>query len=170
MKNKKNNHGFTLVELLLYIGIASVLLVVISLFLSTILEARLKQQSMMEIESQGTQIMEQITQAIRNAEGINSPNPGGSSSTLSLAMSNGNNPTLFALSSETLNITEGATSPIPLSNDRITVSDFNVTNTSRADTPGILKIEFSLTHKNPSGRNEYTYSKTFETSSSLRHP
>ena len=159
-----------MVELILYIGIASVLLVMISLFLSTILEARIKQQSMMEIESQGTQIMEQITQNIRNAEGINSPSPGGSSSTLSLATNSGSNPILFGINGGNIVITEGTSSAISLSNNRITASNLNISNVSRSDTPGLLKIEFTLTHNNPSGRNEYTYSKDFETSSGLRHP
>ena len=43
---RRNNRGFTLVELLLYVSISGVILLVISVFLSTLLESRVKNQTM----------------------------------------------------------------------------------------------------------------------------
>jgi len=171
IQSRTTPKGFTLIELILYVAIASILLTVISLFLSTVIKSRLKQQSMTEVESQGLQIMEQITRTIRSAETINSPTSGNNSNTLSLGMSNGSqNPTVFESSGSQIQITEGTGSPIALSNGRVNISNLDFKNLSRADTPGLIQVEFDLDHVNNSGRNEYTFSKSFSTSSSLRHP
>lgn len=167
----KKNKGFTLIELILYIGIAAVLLAVISLFLSTVIKSRLKQQSMTEVEAQGLQIMEQITHALRNAEEISNPSPGNSGDTLALSNSDGSQIlTIFDLNGTQLQVTELSGGAIPLNNNRIGVSNLNFSNLSRSDTPGLIQTQFTLSHTNNSGRNEYTYAKTFQTSTSLRHP
>ena len=59
--------GFTLVELLLYVGISSAILLASSLFLATLLESRIKNQTIAEVEQQGLAVMQIITQDIRNA-------------------------------------------------------------------------------------------------------
>ena len=107
--------GFTLVELLLYIGIAAVILLVSSLFLTTFLEARVKNQTISEVEQQGLLAIKAMTQSIRNAESITSPTLGGSGSTLTLEFTDsGLDPTVFSLSSGVLYITEGASSAVAL--------------------------------------------------------
>jgi len=100
IKTKKNlNQGFTLIELLLYVGIASIILIVTTLFLGVLLESRVKNQAISEIEQQGLQLMQIITQTTRNAENISSPTAGNSSSTLSLDVINtSKDPTVFDLS------------------------------------------------------------------------
>ena len=59
---KKNNRGFTLIELLLYITISSVMLLAISVFLSALLQSKVKNQTIAEVEGQGIQVMQMITQ------------------------------------------------------------------------------------------------------------
>lgn len=167
----KNSAGFTLIELLLYIGIASTILLVSTLFLNTLLESRVKNQTIAEVEQQGLQVMQQITQAVRNAESITSPTPGNSGVSLTLDVVNASdNPTVFDLSSDEIRITEGAGSAIALTNSRVTASSLSFQNLSRADTPGIMRISFTLTHINPEGRQEYDFEKTFYASASLRQP
>ncbi len=166
---KQNKKGFTLVELLLYVGLSAILLLVISLFLTTMLAARAKQQTITEVEAQAMQMMQIITQSIRNAEGINSPLAGESASTLSLSMSDAqNNPTDFNMNQNTLQITEGSQSSINLSNTGIHITNFTVQNLSRNDTSGLVRISFDVNYNNESGRSEYNYNKSFNTSVSLR--
>jgi prepilin-type N-terminal cleavage/methylation domain-containing protein len=91
--------GFTLIELLLYMAILTVLLTAVSLFLTTTLSARIKNQSIAEVDQQGTAVLEQISQAIRGADSVTTPTAGASGDTLSLAMPTaGVNPTLFDVS------------------------------------------------------------------------
>src|SRR3989338_5584522 len=62
--------GFTLIELLLYISIAGAILLATSIFLSLLLQARIKNQTIAEVDQQGLQVMQLITQTARNAEAL----------------------------------------------------------------------------------------------------
>ncbi len=92
-------HGFTLIELLMYVSIVGTLLVAVSLFFATTSDARIKNQSISEVNQQGTAAMELITQTIRNADSIAAPAVGGTGTTLSLNVPiAGLSPTIFDLS------------------------------------------------------------------------
>mgnify|MGYP003393635783 CR=1 FL=1 len=167
----QTNRGFTLIELLLYVAISSVILLVTMFFLQTLLESRIKNQTIAEVEQQGLQSIQIITQAVRNAATINSPAQGASAASLSIdTYTAGNNPTIFDLSSGALQITEGASATVALTNSRVTVSALTFQNLSRASTPGTVRVQFTITQVNTSGRNEYNFSKTFYGSASLRQP
>lgn len=164
-----NQKGFTLIELLLYVSIISVMLLVFSQFLSLLFQSRIKNQAILEVESQGTQIVTQISQIIRSADNINSPSAGSTASSASIDVYNASkDPTLFDLSSGTIRIKEGAGSYISLNNSKVTASSLTFKNLSRTGTPGIMTFQFTLTFLNPSLRNEYDYSKTYYGSASLR--
>ena len=171
MRRNIKQKGFTLIELLLYVGISSVMLLAISVFLSTLLQSRIKNQTIAEVGQQGLQVMQLITQTVRNADVLNSPLQGASASSLSLnTYTAGNNPTVFDLSGGAIRITEGATAAVILSNTRVTASALTFQNLSRANTPGTIRIQFTITHVNTEGRNEYQYTKTFVGSATLRQP
>src|SRR3990167_4758552 len=102
MKNYKlqTKSGFTLIELLLYVAISSVMLLITSLFLQTLLQSRIKNQTIAEVEQQGLQAMQLITQTARNAETITSPSQSASDPSLTLdVISFASDPTVFDLSS-----------------------------------------------------------------------
>ena len=67
----KNASGFTIIELLLYTAISAAMIASISIILSTLLEIRVKNQSIVEVEQQGQILMIGLTQAIRNADTVN---------------------------------------------------------------------------------------------------
>lgn len=91
--------GFTLIELLLYISIVGSLLITLSLFFASAGDARIKNQSISEVNQQGALVMEQITQAIRNADAITAPSAGATGTSLSLTVPTaGLSPTIFSLS------------------------------------------------------------------------
>ena len=161
--------GFSLIELLLYISISAILLLAVSSFLGILLQARVKNKTIAEVEQQGMQVIQLVTQTVRNSKGINSPATSTTASLLSLDVTNGaDNPTIFDLAGSAFRTTEGAGSPIPLTNSRVAVSSLEFHNLSRAGTPGIVRVKFNISHINPEGRNEYDYSRTFFASASLR--
>ena len=141
MKNK----GFTLIELLLYVSIIGAMILSISGFLSLLMQSLVKNQTISEVEQQGVQVMQIITQTGRNATDINFT-------------------TAFDLSAGTIR-----QNSIALTNSRVVASSLTFTNLSRTGTPGAMRIQFTLAHVNPSGRNEYDYSKTFYATSTLRY-
>lgn len=171
MQLYKNRRGFTLIELLLYVSITGLLLLSVTIFFSLLFQVRIKNQVIAEVEQQGMQVMQIMTQTIRNAENITAPTQGGSDASLSIdVLTSSSDPTVFALSGGVLQITEGTATPISLTNSRVTVSDLTFQNLSRTSTPGTVRITLTITAVNPSGRNEYNFTKTFVGSATLRQP
>ncbi len=167
MTNK--NSGFTLVELLLYISIASIIVFTSASMLQFTLQSRVKNQTIAEVEQEGAQVMQLITQTIRNGTLINSPTIGNSGASLSVNVVTGSNsPTVFDLSSSAMRIKEGAGVAVNLTSSKVTVSNLNFQNLSRAGTPNTIRVSFTITYTNSSGRNEYSYTQKFYGSASLR--
>jgi len=165
----KNNQGFSLIELILYIAITSVILVIVSQFMGGILESRVKNRTIAEVEQQGVQIMETITQTIRNAQAITSPSQGNNYSALTLDVVNVvDDPTIFDLSAGVVRIKEGTAVAIGLNNSVVEVSNLTFDNLSKTGTPGLVRVEFTIDYINNSGRQEFDWSKTFYGSASLR--
>lgn len=161
--------GFTLIELLLYIAIASIIVFTTASMLRFTLESRVKNQTIAEVEQEGIQVMQLITQTTRNATAINFPAIGNSGASLSLTVVDGaSSPTVFDLSSGAVRIKEGANATTNLTSSKVTVSNLNFQNLSRANTPNIIRVSFTITYTNSSGRNEYDFTKTFYGSAGLR--
>jgi len=172
LKQKKSGvflTGFTLVEIVLYVTIFVGILLASSSVYNTALLSRVKSQTIAEVEQQGAQAVQAMTQTIRNATTINSPSTGASASSLSVNVVTGaNSPTIFDLSSGQLRVKLGAGTAVPLNNSRVTASSLIFYNESRASTHGIITFHFTLTHVNPANQQEYNYSKIFYGSASLR--
>jgi Tfp pilus assembly protein PilW len=168
LKNK-SSAGFTLVETLLYVAIVSTLIFLMSAFLLFILESRTKFQTISEVENQGIQVMNIITQIIRDAEIVTLPVPGTSATSVTLDVTDiAKDPTIFNSLGGNIQIKEGAGAIIPLTSSRVLVSDLSFENISRNNTPGIIRFNFTLSYNSDSNRNEYNYSRTFYGSAALR--
>lgn len=175
LKKQKNKakktlkKGFTLVETLLYVSIISVMLLVFSIFLFLILQSMIKYQTISEVDQQGIQVVQMMTQLIRNAKKINIPVQGATGATLSVdTVDAGKTPTVFNSSGSNVQIKEGTGAIIPLTSSRVVVSGLSFSNLSKTNTPGIIKFQFTLNYVNLSGRNEYNYTKTFYGSAAIR--
>lgn len=170
-KNKKRTDfakGFTLIELLLYVGIASVILLVISLFINMLLQSRVKNNAIAEVEQQGSQAMYTILRVARNANSVTSPTIGLTGNTLTLTVpSPALTPSVVSLSNGELSLVEGINQPASLVNDSVTVSSLLFENLSQPGTVGTVRVSFVVTYKNPSGRNEYDFEKTFYGSATI---
>lgn len=163
--------GFTLIELLLTLGLTGLVVVVVSGLLQLFLVGRIKSQTIAEVEQQGQAIMLQIAQTARNAESLTAPIPAARDVSLTLDVTApSQDPTVFSLASGVLQMTEGAAPAVALSNNRVTVSNLLFTNVSRPNTPGAVRIEFTVAHNNSSGRQEFGYTKNFAATASIRSP
>jgi type II secretory pathway pseudopilin PulG len=83
---RKQQKGFTLIELLLYVGIVGGLLVSVSFFFALTADSRIKNQTISEVNQQGTALLDYVTQTIRNATSITVPAVGGTTGTLNLVV------------------------------------------------------------------------------------
>lgn len=161
--------GFTLIELLLYGGLLASVIFSLAVFLSLLVQSRMKNQVVAEVEQQGMLATMRMLQVVRNSSLINAPAAGASGPTLAVNMPQvGLSPTVFALGSGAITMTEGAAAAVSLTNNLVSVSGLVFTNLSRAGTPGTVRIQFTISYINNSGRNEFDYSKTFDSDASLR--
>ncbi len=162
------NKSFTLIELLIYTAIISLVLVLITGFFWNIVSGNIKENSYQEVQQNGRFVMTKITQEIKKAIGINSPVQGFSANSLSLMMSDSNlSPTIFSVSGGKLMIVQGTSAPIELTTDQIVVSNLQFTNLSYSNTPGTLRVEITLESLNPAGKTEYQASIDLKTTVSL---
>lgn len=166
---RRSQAGYTLIELLLYVAIIGVLLGAVVGFLGTVTEARVKNQTISEVDEQGAAAMNYITQTIRNASSISAPAAGGVASTsLTLVVPTASlSPTIISLSGATLQVKEGAAAAIPLTNSKVQISNIAFKNLSRSGTSGIVQASFTISRINPTNRNTFDYEKTFTSSAEV---
>lgn len=161
--------GFTLIELIIYIGIVAGILLVASNFGLEIIYGNIKSQSIREVQQNSRFAMEKIVESILSAASINSPLGGNSSNSLFLEMQDLNlNPTIFEVSEGRLIITQRGNGPYGLTNDRVRVSSLQFTNLSYENTPGTIKVQMTIEHLNPHNLNQYEASLSTENTISLR--
>jgi Tfp pilus assembly protein PilW len=164
----KRQTGYTLIELLLYVAIVGLLLTSVTSFFGIVADARVKNQSIAEVNDQAVSVMDYMTQTIRNASSVTAPTTGTSGSSLTLAVPTGSlNPTIFNLSGTTLQIKEGAGSTVALTSNDVQITSLTFKNLTRSGTNGVVQISFTMIRANSSGRNEYDYQKTFTNSAEV---
>jgi len=169
MRKDAKQSGFTLIELLLYVGLIGILLSAVTALFITTADARIKNESITEVNEQGNYAMELITQAVRNGTSITSPTVGATSAGFTIVVPTGAlSPTILSLSGGSLQLKEGAGATTAITNSNVQASSLTVTNLTRSGTTGIMQINFTLSRNNPAGRNEYDYQKTFTTSVGIR--
>ena len=162
--------AFTLIEMLLYLAILGSTVFLLSSFINMVNAAKAKNIIISEVEQQGDSITYLIRQAVVNSVNINSPATSSSSTSLSLADPSAlTNPTIFAISGDQMTIKEGTSTAINLNNSRVSASNLIFYNYSKTGTPGIITGEFTLGSKTITNRNEFSYSKKYSVTASLRN-
>lgn len=165
----RNQSGFTLIELVISIGLAGIVLLVLISSLLLMISFRVKNQSIAEVEQQGAFVMELVSRTLRNAEAITSPTAGNTASSLTVDVVDvASDPTVFDLSSSRVRMTEGVGSPIFLTSSLLNASSITFRNLTRTNTPGALRIELTLSRVNTSGWFPFSFSKTFYGTAALR--
>jgi len=173
---QKKNKAFTLIELILYLSLVSVLVIGVTSFFSIIKDTSIKEKSISTVEEEGAFSADILSQKIREARNVCIPTTSGTSGqTLMLDMdtncnSHTANRVRFALDgSGILQITEGAGSPVNLTDDRVLLSSliFVKAEDPLGGSPSI-NYTFIMQAKSYSGTSEYYYSKTFSGGGTLR--
>lgn len=169
MKNSHQQSGYTLIELLLYVAILGMLLTAVVGFLGTATDARVKNQTISEVNDQGAAVMGYIAQTVRNASSISAPTTGGvAAASLTLVVPTASlSPTIFSLSGTTLQVKEGVAAAVPLTNSEIQISNLSFKNLTRSGTSGIVQISFTVSRVNPNNLNVFDYQKTFTSSAEV---
>ncbi|MCH7492609.1 prepilin-type N-terminal cleavage/methylation domain-containing protein [Patescibacteria group bacterium] len=168
--NHKKPRGFTLIEVMIYVVLVSGILIGATSFAISIINNRTKSFAIQEVEQNSRFMLEKITQVIRSARKITTPAIGVTDTTLVLEMSDGKkNPTIFALDGSSLSMTQGADPTLDLHSGNVEVSNLTFTNLSSPnDKTRNVFVSFTLSHRNPSGRQEWAFTDSFEMTIELR--
>lgn len=166
---KPLSQGFTLIELLLYVALIGILLGAVTSFFITSVDARVRNQSTVEVNEQGNFALERIAHVIRNASAITTPATGTTSSGFTATVPTGSlSPTILSVAGGVLQLKEGSAAATAITNSNVRVTSLSVANLTRAGAPSILQITLTLARYNPANQAAYSYSRTFTTSVGLR--
>ena len=160
--------GFTLVEVLLYLTIIMSVISAMAGFIVFTLATNAKNGVIADIEQQANQVMTLIEEVGQGAVTITSPSIGTTGSTLSFTTPT-SSPAVFTQSTGVITLSEGGGAPIALTNSHVLASGFSVNNLSTVGTSGTVRVQFTLSYVNNSGRNEFSYSNNYTTSVTSRY-
>lgn len=169
----KLNRGFTFIEVIVYIALVTIFLTGAILFAWNIIYGRVKSNFYSEVTQNLRLSSKRILFEVRNASDINSV----SASSLCLANSDAaRNPTRIYLSGGVLRIgwgggspvCAGLTSDVALTSNLVTVSSLTFTDLTSGALTKNIKFLITIEANNPSGRQEFDRSQTFESAAELR--
>ena len=156
--------GFTLVELLIYIGMLSILLTVLTQIFGSILDAQLEGEATSSVQQDGRFILSRLTYDIRRTNNIVVPAVLGTQST-SLQLTIGGVNYTYAINSGNLELTNnlGANN---LNSGDATVSNLNFTRLGNTGGKNTIQITYTVTSKvvRPKGQEI----KNFQTTIGVR--
>jgi Tfp pilus assembly protein PilW len=169
---RKRRSGFTLIELIIYIGITAFVVVSVSRVMLTVSGTREKTQVLSSVQQELRIAQDRIAYSIRNALSIDAVNStfNSNSGALSLNMSGSTmSPTKFSLSGHRIYMREGTSASGALTSTGIIVNRFHVTDLSASNTYGTVKIVMRASDA-VTGTGDLTYvdEMVLESSVSLR--
>lgn len=173
-KNYNNQHsGYTIIEMLLYIAIFSLIIGSILSVAMSIANQRIQNQITQEVDYQGNLAITNITQNLRNASTLNTPTPGNSSASLSFNTSTpANNPSVYDVSGDQsvnkLRFKAGSSASVYLTSSRVTMSNLNFSNRAITGGRDSIYISFTLSYNNPTNKPQLSYQKNFYGVTTLR--
>lgn len=168
----KARASFTLIEMILYIGMSAIIIVALLRVMITITTTREKAQTVSSVQQELRFVMDRITASARNAVDINIAGStfGSDNGVLSLSMSGASlNPTVFTLTANRITVKEGLAAAQSLTSSGVLIDRLRFANLSANGTNGTVKVTIHGTDA-VAGSADPTYTDTFtlETSVSLR--
>lgn len=168
MKRISKNSGMTIIESLLYLSLLTIMIGSMALFVNMSIYSRVKGQVIGDIEYSGSFALDIINYNLKNAETITTPTIGNSGSSLTLTKFN-SDIINFRLNAGKIEMQINSDAYQAITPEKILVSDLSFRNVAvPLGNNDSVETEFNMNYINNSGRNEYTFSKYFKSSTSLR--
>ena len=140
---RKNEKGLTLIETVIYMGLLSILLVVLTDMLVSILDLRLETQAVSAVDQDGKFIIQRLNYDVSRSDSITTPaNPGDTSSTLVLDI-DGESYT-YSISGNQLDLTNNSGTQ-SLSGSESIISDLEFRKLGPAAKRTVVQTEFTVT-------------------------
>lgn len=164
LKNRfYNSKGYTLVEMLLFMGLFSIFLVILSNMYATILETQQRSLATSYVELSGRYILSRLIYDVHHADSIQAPASLGGEGTTLVLRRNGSDST-FAVSDGVLSLANGS-STTSLHSNEVSISDFEITRLGNVNGKHTLGVSFVVNSVIPdtTGIQTRTFSTTIST-------
>ena len=160
----KNKKGYTLIELLIFMGMISILLVVLTEVFGSILDVRRESESISSVEQDGNFLLNRFMYDIPRATSINRPSTvGATDATLDITIGGGS--FIYALNTGNLELTAiGSTKQLNSQNTSISNLSFRLI--GNGDQKDTIQLSYTVTSKIQ--RTSGPESKSYQTTVGLR--
>ena len=163
------NKGYSLVETLVALAIISMLTLAMASFLSVILASEKQNRAVAEVEAQANYVLYQLSQEIRNANRIVTPDVRNISSNLHVTSSTGVNiPFKVELINGVVTSTKGSAAMTTITSKNVKVTNLSFQNLTASSTKGSVRIGLTVSYANPYGRPEFDFASTYYSTVTLR--
>ncbi len=171
----KTSFGFTLIEILVYIGVFSVVFAALISFIIWVNKSNIKTQAMREVSDNLKLAMDKMIYEIRTAKSIYTPTV--TSSQLSLETLNylPEGETFSYIDfflcgplSDTLCLKKESQNPVALTSPRVKIDNLTFTLIGTSTSTSSVQIELKVSYKNPQNLTEYQASVAATSTASLR--
>ena len=170
--NSKFQSSFTLLEILVYIGVFSIVMGVLISFIIWVINSNIKAQAIRETSDNAREVLETMVYEIRTAKSVYIPTS--TSTQLSLETLNylpeGESFTYidFFLCGTQICFKKESQIPVALTSDKVEIKDLNFTLIGNVTSTPSVQIALKADYKNPQNRPEYQASVNVTTTASLR--
>ncbi len=156
MKVMNRRSGFTLIELIIYMAIFGVSAVFLVSILTSVTRTQVRQASGNEVNQQLSFVSNTIQRLVRSASQV-SNEAGVASTTLVLRMASSTvDPTYIYVdaSSTAIYLQEATSTPIRLTDDKVTVANFSVTKQEPAGGLAVVHVDLTLEYNTTSDQSK----------------
>jgi type II secretory pathway pseudopilin PulG len=172
----KNGAGFTLMEILIYVGVLAIVILTISSFFLWITRSNAKAKAMRETLENAKRAMEIMTSEIREAESIYTPTSVFSTSSGQISLETkkylpeGEETSYidFYLCENHLCLKKEGENPIALTSDSVEIKNLEFNLITTTSTLPSIQINLKVDYKNPQNRPELIASVILNSTVSLR--
>lgn len=166
-KKLNNSRGFTLIEIIIYVGIIGMVIFAFINFSISISGSSSRSFVVQEVDASSRFVLNKIKQKVRRAEGVVGPEAGSSSDVLVLDMPDPDPDTTFELRDGTLGVIEGVGDFEPLVSDNVRVTGLSFTNLDSGNSR-IINVDFGIEYDNNSGNKSFDFSQKIRTAAEVK--
>jgi len=159
----------TLLEVVLYIALSAIILGAVAVLYGVVQAHESRLHAETAVDEAANELFAKVTQTIRSSERVLSPSQGSDDTTLTLGMrSEDPSSVVFSVASGTAYESDGDTTPVVLTPPDVVIDSLTFDNFSTASSSDSIRITLTLQYKNPGGRSEAEYMRTYYATANTR--
>lgn len=153
-------------EVLLYLAISSSILLTVSVFVTFIYRARVKNNAILLVNNESRLVLDRIALEVKSSTNVVAPLPSQSGAGLELSGSSDVS-VVFELDQGRLYISKGSLSQVPLNSAKTNITSISFENLSTDSEAQSVRVVLNIERTNQNGLQEYQYSKTFYSTATI---